>query len=1110
MVYTIDEFPGTPSPTQADILPLWHVLATLAGNGGSINASQGSFSVSSSADVPVTPFAIKIDSETMMVTTVIGTSWLVQRGINDSTTAKHFDGAAISSTRQTSVASLQAVPRNVVIFPNVSDNSPPSSPLEGEIYNQGITNSGASGGIFYSDLVFQNGQWSAVAGKPTYFRKHIAVIGASTAVGTAATNDNGFVQQLATLLSAAPYNYTFNNGAVGNWNAAQVIAAFWTNAQPFNPDFVLWVWGTTLEPQTDVGYWNAFREVLQFNQVCRQNGAILVLCSIPNSGIGTVPARYNDFQVFRQLLEDYGIPYIDTFANLENGSGGYIPSLTVDGIHCNDLGMTQGFQAIPPTLFDNLRTYDLEHLAPSPQGCLKYTGVFNSLPPPITFTNSGPGTIPIGSYTTACWFRRGADQTGILANPMAVNDGVTSQNRIRMGDTPAVYINRASSGDVVSSTSCIDGLWHHLALVGNYTSQTTSLYMDGVLVATAADIVLANNTTFSLLGNNLAGGFNCVNTEVKDWVVYRCAKTAPQIARLYAGFVEFGSLELYCPMNDGVNSIYAGGRLVNLAPTSSVAIFNSTGFTSANRGPRLHDGIGLNAQYNFYSASQTTVAAAGTNQATATQLTSCISYVTSGTGGVILANVSNGGKQTVHNFSGAPINVYPINAIFNSLPVGGVIDSLGANVPFPLANGCSVTFHRVQYNQFYSVSNFSTIIGTNPGAPAVIVRGAVSQTAAIYQVQNSDGSPILSVNPLAIGADGLTIGDGVHSVYVSVAGATTSSTPDVTIGGSSSVLGRGGDIYLIAGTGTTRNGTLWLGFAGNAQVDGVGNVAVANPSAGSPSITAGFLWAPTVNGTPTGAPSSAGTVQPGVTAAAPFVVDVVGQKVWFNVGGVWRSLGSIQYPAPPVSFDNWWSVYDNVYQDSGLTTPAVGNATPVGGWVDRIGGQAFAQATSGNRFFLTTANGKTRIRGSGATNQGMSSSVSPNGNQSIVLIGSAWENVNTVNRDIDVAIGNSLMTLSQRPDGVAGFIGTAVATRSSWDLNQHVLILVRNGSVWTCYLDGTSIGTLTNAANFGALCIGGSGANNEASHSNYAHILVANRTLNSTEIGQITTWGLTA
>lgn len=76
------------------------------------------------------------------------------------------------------------------------------------------------------------------------------------------------------------------------------------------------------------------------------------------------------------------------------------------------------------------------------------------------------------------------------------------------------------------------------------------------------------------------------------------------------------------------------------------------------------------------------VAAAGTTQATATDITQSIIAVSSGTGGVQLPNGEIGDEVAILNISGAAITIYP--------PSSGQVNDLSANTGFLLADNTAV------------------------------------------------------------------------------------------------------------------------------------------------------------------------------------------------------------------------------------------------------------------------------------------------------------------------------------------------------------------------------------------------------------------------------------
>ena len=59
------------------------------------DTSGTSITVTSSASFPSAPFIIGIDTECMLVTNVIGTTWTVIRGYESSTAATHTNGTAV-------------------------------------------------------------------------------------------------------------------------------------------------------------------------------------------------------------------------------------------------------------------------------------------------------------------------------------------------------------------------------------------------------------------------------------------------------------------------------------------------------------------------------------------------------------------------------------------------------------------------------------------------------------------------------------------------------------------------------------------------------------------------------------------------------------------------------------------------------------------------------------------------------------------------------------------------------------------------------------------------------------------------------------------------------
>lgn len=94
----------------------------------------------------------------------------------------------------------------------------------------------------------------------------------------------------------------------------------------------------------------------------------------------------------------------------------------------------------------------------------------------------------------------------------------------------------------------------------------------------------------------------------------------------------------------------------------------------------------------------TSISAAGTNQGTATELTSAdneVTSVASGSGVVLASLAVAGDAQTVFNGGANPLRVYP--------PTGQQINSLTANQHITLATNTGVLFKKISSSRWFGV-----------------------------------------------------------------------------------------------------------------------------------------------------------------------------------------------------------------------------------------------------------------------------------------------------------------------------------------------------------------------------------------------------------------------
>jgi hypothetical protein len=134
----------------------------------------------------------------------------------------------------------------------------------------------------------------------------------------------------------------------------------------------------------------------------------------------------------------------------------------------------------------------------------------------------------------------------------------------------------------------------------------------------------------------------------------------------------------------------------NLPPPQS-AFVQAGSLALSNDGYQFLIGLLNSAATSGSTASVSpNVTAAGTNQATATQLTSQWNDVTTAPAGsgVLLSSYQAGQSQTVVNSSGTAVLVYP--------PPGSAINALAVNAPFSLSSGSRASFDFISETQIYT------------------------------------------------------------------------------------------------------------------------------------------------------------------------------------------------------------------------------------------------------------------------------------------------------------------------------------------------------------------------------------------------------------------------
>ena len=304
------------------------------------------------------------------------------------------------------------------------------------------------------------------------------------------------------------------------------------------------------------------------------------------------------------------------------------------------------------------------------------------------------------------------------------------------------------------------------------------------------------------------------------------------------------------------------------------------------------------------------ITAAGATQGTATALTSDyngVGNVTAGTG-VRLASAVAGLEQTVVNRGANTLLVYPAT--------GEAIDGLAINAPFSLVSTATLSVKSLSAGQWYSNTTqvaSSLVTGTMTPTQGGTGLSTITTVGELYYGNNTTNMGRIA--PVAAGSILVSNGSAAPPVW--------SNTPTVTSLSASSWLlapvvygsiSAAGTVTIRANSADTTSGHVIFGdtvdasssstgaarFAGGVGVakalhvgtlfsaPGIGNDANSNLFGGGASLTTastnGFVYVPSVSGTPSGVPTAnAGRV--------PLVWDSSGVKIWAYSGGVWTGVG---------------------------------------------------------------------------------------------------------------------------------------------------------------------------------------------------------------------------
>jgi|GEM_PF-2094353 len=339
------------------------------------------------------------------------------------------------------------------------------------------------------------------------------------------------------------------------------------------------------------GNFCGFRDTLQFYNVLTGEYYIYIFNHNSQTGQGTINTLTFTFtpdpnvSALNPVICDT-TAYISPAGNVLTTSGNYVDTLTGATVNGSDsliyINLTIGHTVYPQ---DSIQDETLNST-----DTLRHTATTNLIST-ATFTQADDdwievnGAVPSMAGTNRSiftWMRKSTQVSGSSQTLLALNTssgGNVSLFQVRTNEELGIYdgSNAHSSGQVVT-----DGLWHHVGYTYDETTDSTLVYVDGVIVDRFRNSQTVSATNQLSIGQEFDSGNsrgNFYDGEMTEVSIWNEVLTEAEVALLMESAItpshpKYANLQAYYPMNltcDGsIDSVYDHSG------------HNRTGFASAS------------------------------------------------------------------------------------------------------------------------------------------------------------------------------------------------------------------------------------------------------------------------------------------------------------------------------------------------------------------------------------------------------------------------------------------------------------------------------------------------------------------------------------------------
>ena len=388
----------------------------------------------------------------------------------------------------------------------------------------------------------------------------ISVMGSSVANGFGATDNHGYAYQYGQLLgerftSGTSPKFTTSNISINGNNTISLLNRYEKDLIGDCSKYVIYGLSLGNEGIHENGQpmFDQFKaNMLLLIAKAKQNGKIpVVMNNYTREDYNATD--YNFIKQMNLLIQEWDVPSVNLLGAIDNGAGRWATGYKSDDLHPNDIGHTEFFYAMVPSLFDAL-----EQGKPLPQivsgtplnmNSTAYNGA-------IKFTPEKT----IHSFTTS--FDVKTSSTGNLASFTTT----TTAGSIAIDtDGHLIYISPAGT-KITGSTVLNDNQWHKITLTHFYARGITFLYSGATLLGSLNEKLEAK--IFSLNPANAP-----TSIQYKNWFFYRSGMNVEEVTALNNGGMLKSSLELYAPLDGGKDT--GDATYANLAQSTNKIDFSA-------------------------------------------------------------------------------------------------------------------------------------------------------------------------------------------------------------------------------------------------------------------------------------------------------------------------------------------------------------------------------------------------------------------------------------------------------------------------------------------------------------------------------------------------------